>query len=1029
MSSKRAYRNLADYAAQQGAPVEAFRQWGWQETTYRHRRALEYTTATGPRWRYIDGAEPRHDSPKGYKFSWYGLTEALALAGDNRPLVLVNGAAAVVVAQHYGVPAFAVSGGESSAIQAHLLDELLKAWAGEIILPADSDDTGRNSAARRIRQFIDAGYIARAVELQLERNGDFADFCKVHGRDSLHRLADLPEIAPAPPPEKPRLDYAVNGDDRRAEFVRDVVLPALQRSIAESKGKRFRCINPAHKDDHPSARIGNSRTGQPVYFCTCGAHNLAKTVAGWVGLDYRQWLKDTYPLERRTPRQRQGDSKPIRQRSVNTSQVASNVEGEAVRWVSDDLPPEKLRACKTLLIGAPVGMGKTRAIADYATWLPDETPLTGVAQFRLLTVALATALKAAHYEDAPPQYQHALGLLSRLVTSLSSLHKFPDRAPGIVVADEIEGDLQFILNSSTFEAGEAVAAYRAFKALVMGATQFIGMDAGLSDVTIDLIRRWRGEVAVNRYQRPSATRKVMFLRDKYAAIWEVGKLLRHRRGAVYVASSAEKNATDIADRYSAEGYRVLKISRDTSNTPKVQAFIKNAHERSQYDLVVYTSAMGAGVDISEPVYALVGVFDQKPLSPESAVQLFGRVRNARRYYAAVPPAREGYTTLTADELLGDRLKREYWTAQQTGVAPAAGGDYLEMLQLWAQYEARALKESAQWQTYFAARLKANGFTVNVNAARAPQAFIEQVKEWRAERIDSDWLFVEAAVGLAIDRETLKKMRDAGEEITRELNLRYERHTIEQALGHDEVTSKDRDLMGYKGKRCHFKLSDLCTDISDLKAADRSQANDGLPLQKRKYRTLHQRIVSELLKLAGITGATVEAQFVAFVKYFSIERSDAEVTERFATWGTESALSKFKAIGHQGNNARTVKGLCRWFLASHGLRLNSIRRGRADGRYMAYMLDSDTTAYRLARAQRTAFERAQRAALERTRNVQHIEGDFTFLVQPNPTRQSTLPPGEGWRPASKPKPRSASKTQPHIRQRVTNPFSRTPAGAV
>lgn len=179
-TSKRAYRDLADYAQQQGVPVDAFIQAGWCEVTQKGRRALKYHTPTGPRWRFLDGREPRHDSPTGYKTSWYGLERALEL--DSTRLILVNGAAGVIVAQYYGLPAFCNSKGESISTDELLLTQLQQVAAGrDIIIALDCDGTGQLQASKRARQYIDAGLIARAVNLQLGGNGDIADFLKLHG--------------------------------------------------------------------------------------------------------------------------------------------------------------------------------------------------------------------------------------------------------------------------------------------------------------------------------------------------------------------------------------------------------------------------------------------------------------------------------------------------------------------------------------------------------------------------------------------------------------------------------------------------------------------------------------------------------------------------------------------------------------------------------------------------------------------------------------------------------------------------------
>jgi hypothetical protein len=180
------------------------------------------------------------------------------------------------------------------------------------------------------------------------------------------------------------------------------------------------------------------------------------------------------------------------------------------------------------------------------------------------------------------------------------------------IIDEIEGVLQFLVRSNTFKRDQALAALRAFKAGVASADQLIGMDAGLSDITLDWIKSIRGPITVKRYRRDKPAGKVTLLNSYAAGIMTIAKWLAKGTGPVYGCSGSEALLSELADYFSAR--RVLKITRDTSNTPEVLAFIRNENgERGNYDLVLYNSAMGAGVDISDPVDTLVGFFHKTPL--------------------------------------------------------------------------------------------------------------------------------------------------------------------------------------------------------------------------------------------------------------------------------------------------------------------------------------------------------------------------------------------------------------------------------
>jgi putative DNA primase/helicase len=228
------YADLAAYAAAHGVPAEVFERAGWSnavlyefeyldkdgdtrtghEDEPKHlngipRRALRFTTDTAPRYRLIDQDKPKPKywhaagSHQGAGKVWYRLGEALALAAQVGYLVLCNGEASTVVAQHYGVPALCEAGGGEKATPDHLLLMLRAIWQGRIIVALDCDGAGQKGAATKRAQLHGAGWAdARAIDLALGAGEDLADFCRLHDAESVKRLplcADLPLAAAATP--------------------------------------------------------------------------------------------------------------------------------------------------------------------------------------------------------------------------------------------------------------------------------------------------------------------------------------------------------------------------------------------------------------------------------------------------------------------------------------------------------------------------------------------------------------------------------------------------------------------------------------------------------------------------------------------------------------------------------------------------------------------------------------------------------------------------------------------------------------
>jgi len=182
--TKRGYDDLEDYARAHGVAASVFLSANWREVEHHGRRALAIPTQNGTRWRFIDGNNPPYINSPGYAACWYGLNRAIEIAKrDDLPLVLCNGEASTVVAQSVRIPACATTGGENSLAD-RLLDELMAAWQGEVVLAYDCDDTGRTAAVKVQAQVKGA----KIVDLAMDNHGDLADFVRLWGADAKSEL-------------------------------------------------------------------------------------------------------------------------------------------------------------------------------------------------------------------------------------------------------------------------------------------------------------------------------------------------------------------------------------------------------------------------------------------------------------------------------------------------------------------------------------------------------------------------------------------------------------------------------------------------------------------------------------------------------------------------------------------------------------------------------------------------------------------------------------------------------------------------
>lgn len=237
--TKRAYRDLAEYAAVKGVPPKAFTDMHWkaETSTVKGRPAIEFPTRGGKRWRFIDGEKPAFISEPGYRRVWYALEKAVKLAKEtNQPLVICNGEPSTIVAQYFGVAATAVTSGEKGDFPAELISQLKNTYSGEVVIALDCDYKGVTSALKLVKQFEANGFKARSVDLGMGEAGDLADFCKLYQGESAAQLAQCAGIqaqAEATKPNSVKIEVAYCSD-----------LEALQTYIDELNGDVIPTVPP-----------------------------------------------------------------------------------------------------------------------------------------------------------------------------------------------------------------------------------------------------------------------------------------------------------------------------------------------------------------------------------------------------------------------------------------------------------------------------------------------------------------------------------------------------------------------------------------------------------------------------------------------------------------------------------------------------------------------------------------------------------------------------------------------------------------
>jgi DNA-binding transcriptional ArsR family regulator len=216
-------KTFAEFCADHGASEETFRKAGWTPSSRGGNPAIAFTTDTGTRYRMLSG-NTKYIHGKGYTSSWYKLDNALKIAESGGfPLTLCNGEASTVVAQALGMPVTCITGGSEREIPEKLLESLLEAYRGAIVVAMDCDNKGANAARKLYKQLTSVGYAVTVVDMKLDAKGDIADYLRLwspaefyalpHSLGTVEYVDALPRTVTAAELQKkdvPPLEYIID---------------------------------------------------------------------------------------------------------------------------------------------------------------------------------------------------------------------------------------------------------------------------------------------------------------------------------------------------------------------------------------------------------------------------------------------------------------------------------------------------------------------------------------------------------------------------------------------------------------------------------------------------------------------------------------------------------------------------------------------------------------------------------------------------------------------------------------------------
>ncbi len=379
------------------------------------------------------------------------------------------------------------------------------------------------------------------------------------------------------------------------------------------------------------------------------------------------------------------------------------------RYISDYDLASLMQPKGSLLIQSPMGSGKTEGLIRMILARPGGRVLIIVHRKSLarsyverLNNALGKVGIERRFESYEGLTARQVRQLSHVVICINSLPKLVELghlipAYDLVVLDEIEQQLAHLVGD-TFKENEAVMTRKVLHAILDRADYVVGMDAYATNLSYRWLQSIRPKdrlyVLVNRYRQhkgqlhvwhdfnqtithinhvlDTATLPVVIAVNsirlaKLLYSYYSGETVLSRQDLQTIMTAEHVSVADLLAHqfYHATGLgadAVRVIHGENSHTEASQTLLENMqHRLTNLRVLIYTSAMGSGVDIQTPVQAIFGLFNAHTLPADELHQMLGRCRKTQEYHVCIQ-GNSPVRVANAEKL----YRRELLAAEETG---------------------------------------------------------------------------------------------------------------------------------------------------------------------------------------------------------------------------------------------------------------------------------------------------------------------------------------------------------------------------
>ncbi len=287
----------------------------------------------------------------------------------------------------------------------------------------------------------------------------------------------------------------------------------------------------------------------------------------------------------------------------------------------------------TLCVKANTKMGKTKKLKEFI----DNRFDSKICQARIVFLSFRQTFSSNIKERFPDftLYSEVKGDLvaNRVIVQVESLHRLATLEPiDLLILDECESILgQF--SSGLHE--QFNVAWAKFKWMLRTAKFIVAMDAHLSNRSFKLFERQRPDFktkALFHYASyKNATNEEYYLTHD-RAVWfgALAEVANANRVAIPISSLTEARGLEAILREKLPGKQIKIYSSETNRTELKEHFSDVGRYWSQYDILIYTPTITAGVSFELDHFGYIfGYFVHTSCDAATCHQMLARIRNVR----------------------------------------------------------------------------------------------------------------------------------------------------------------------------------------------------------------------------------------------------------------------------------------------------------------------------------------------------------------------------------------------------------------